>query len=278
MANLSKPRKVYNFVLVDRELAAKGGVSAFCSYTDREGVFGSDMKPPSPGTAVMYVTSRTTTKDGNVVDVGKWFKLDQNLYNFMVRDGETDIYGRSQYEFLANAPMCEGSPNGAYIGEGEDRIQTGVLFRLMNTDKDAKFALEIAQRKVDAEYSAMKLDEQTLVEMANQIGFYGEPGDQMRHKVYQWAGKRPIEYFEVLKSGDRAVRAIIRKALHEGIFKTKGTVIMWESTIIGSNEDDAVSMLLREKAMLEALQEKVDLKTNLVIKGKPGPKKVAVQQ
>lgn len=265
MSNLNKPRQVYNFVLADRDLAAKGGLHAFNSYTDREGKFGP------PGNTVMYVTGR----DDKGRDIGKYFKLDQNFYNFTVREGEKDVYGKSQFEFLAYAPQCEGSPNGHYIGEGEDRIQVGVLYKLMNTDKDAKIAIETAKRKADAEASSLSIDDETLTEIAAHIGQFGEPGDFMRHKVYQWAGKRPLEYFEVLKSGDRAIRAIIRKALQDGIFKTKGTVIMWESTVIGSNEDDAVAMLLREKAMLEALQEKVDLKTDLKIKGKPGPKKVA---
>jgi hypothetical protein len=263
MSNLSKPRKVYNFVLADRELASKGGLSAWNSYTDREGIFGP------PGNAVMYVTGR----DDKGRDIGKYFKLDQNYYNFTVREGEKDVYGKSQFEFLSNAPMCEGSPNGTYLGEGEDRIQIGVLFKLMNTDKDAKIAVETAKRKVDAESSAMNLDDETLTEIAAHIGCFGEPGDLMRHTVYQWAGRRPLEYFTVLKSGDRAVRAIIRKALQDGIFTKKGEIIMWASTVIGSNEDDAVGKLLREKEILEALQDKVDLKTGIQIKGKPGPKK-----
>lgn len=266
--NLNKPRKVYNFVLADRELAAKGGLSAFCSYTDTEGVFGN------PGSGVQYVTGR----DEKGRDIGKWFKMDQSHYNFMVREGEKDVYGKSQYDFLANAPMCEGSKNGTYTGEGDDRTQIGVLFKLMNTDRDAEIAMKAARRKVEAESSAMNVDDETLIELAAHIGYFDNPGELMRHRVYQWAGKKPEDYFSVLKSGDRAVRAIIRKSLQEGIFTQKGEVIMWASTVIGSNENDAVGFLLREKDIMDALQEKVQLGVNIVVKSKPGPKKIAAQQ
>lgn len=263
MAKQFNTSKFFNFVLVDRDLAAKGGEVAFNAYTDSEGAYTGEK-----GRAALYVTS----KDAQGRDKGKYFNLSQQHYNFSVREGEKDIYGRSQFDFLANYPGCAGSPNGTYIGEGEDRVQIGVLFKLMDTAGDAEIALETAERKTKAEASALEVDEETLQDLAAHIGVFGAPDKLMRHQVYQWAGKRPLDYFEVLNSGDRAIRAIVRKALQQNIFTKKGDVIQWSGTLIGSNEDDAVSKLMREKDVLEALQKKMGLSNEVKIKGKPGPK------
>lgn len=258
-----KPARFYNFVLADRNLAAKGGEVAFNSYTDFAGAYTG-----APGSPAMYVTS----KDGSGRDKGKYFNLSQTHYNFTVREGEKDIYGRSQFDFLANYPGCEGSPNGNYIGEGEDRQQIGVLFKLLDTAADAEIALETAERKTKAEASALEVDDETLKDLAAHLGYFGPADKKMRHQVYQWAGKRPIDYFEVLNSGDRAIRAIIRTAVQEGVFKKKESIVMWGSTVIGSTEDDAVSHLMRNKDVLDAVQKKMGLSNEVKIKSKPGPK------
>lgn len=268
MAKQFNSRRVFNFVLVDRELAVKGGLTAFRSYTDHAGALGD------PGRGVMYVTG----KDQDGRPLAKYFEMNHQHYNFTVREGDKDLNGISMFEFLSYAPQCAGSPNGTYIGEGEDRKQIGIVFKLMDTDKDAELALEAGIRKTKAEASALAVDEETLKDLAAHIGHFGEPGDLMRIKVYQWAGKRPVDYFEVLNSGDRALRAIVRKALEQKIFTRKGPMIMWESELIGSNEDEAVARLSREKAIVEALQNRLsELHTDIQIKGTPGPKKVAAK-
>jgi hypothetical protein len=263
MSKQFKPAKVYNFVLCDRELAAKGGQISFSSYTDMSGEYTGE-----PGRAAIYVTS----KDGQGRDKGKYFNLSQQHYNFVVREGEKDIYGRRQFDYLANHPNCKDSPNGTYLGEGDERIQIGIVFKLMDTEGDAEVALETAKRKARAESIALEIDDATLQDIAAHIGIFGEANDLMRHQVYQWAGRKPIDYFEVLNSGDRAIRAIVRKALQEGIFTKKGEVIQWSGTLIGSNEDDAVSKLMREKDVLQALEKKMGLSNEVKVKGKPGPK------
>ncbi len=263
MAKQFNASKYYNFVLADRELAARGGQYSFNSYTDTEGAYTG-----TPGSAAMYVTS----KDDRGRDQGKYFNLSQQHYVFRVREGEKDTYQRSQFEFLKNHPGCQDSPNGSYLGEGDDRIQLGIIFKLLDTEGDAKFALEIAKRKTQAEVSVFELDDETLKDMAAHIGEFGAATELMRTKVYQWAGTRPADYFEVLNSGERAIRAVVRKALSEGIFKKSGEIIKWEGTLIGGNEDDAVSNLMRQKDILEALQKKMGLSNEVKLRGKPGPK------
>jgi|GEM_PF-5907586 len=257
------PKKIHNFVLVDRNVSGSKEY-AFNSYTDTAGTYTSQ-----PGSVAMYVQS----KDDRGRDKGKYFNLNQSHSNFMVREGEKDIYGRSQFDFLANSPDCKDSPNGFYQGEGEDRVQVGVIFKLMDTAGDADVAIEASKRRAKAEMSALEVDDETLQDLAAHIGIFGEANNLMRHQVHQWASKRPLDYFEVLNSGDRAIRAIVRKAVSEGIFTKKGEIIMWGATVVGPTEDGAVSNLMRDgKDILEALEKKMDLSNKIELKGKPGPK------
>jgi hypothetical protein len=97
------------------------------------GVVGSKDNAPSVGKVVKYVTSRDGGKDK-----GKYFTWNESHRRFMVREGEKDVYGVTQYDFLKNAPECEGSPNGNYLPDG---TQIGVMYREMNEAKDAEVAL-----------------------------------------------------------------------------------------------------------------------------------------
>lgn len=279
--------KVYNFVLINRNVAAEGGRLSFRTYTDRVGVF------KNPGAAVFYDDGTMNINRGT--KAGKVFSLDQNHYNIQAREGQKDYKGLSMIDFLMNAGMCWGSPNGIYeYGDGgfvpdevltnlnrdeiETRLETGefrqsgVWFKLMNSDKDAEIALEAAELKNKAESSVLAIDDKTLEEIAALIGVYGPAGKLMKKKVLDFASKRPADYLKILNAGDRAVRAIVRKSLADGTFTTRGSIIMWEETVIGPNEDEAVSKLMSDKAMLEALQDKAELNTDVKIKGKPGPK------
>ncbi len=277
--------KVHNFVLVDRTLSAEGGRFTFRNYTDKVGVF------KNPGAVVFYDDGTMNTFKGT--KAGKAFTLDQNHYNIQAREGQADYKGLQLIDFLMNAGMCWGSPNGSYEysdggfvpdheiakltrAELETRLETGeykqfgVKFKLMNSDKDAEIALDAAELKNKSEASALGVDEDTLTEIAAIIGIYGDPGKLMRKKVFDYASKRPADYFKLLNSGDRAVRAIIRKSLNDGVFTKRGPVIYWEETVIGSNEDEAVSRLLSDKSMLEALQTKSELNTDVKVQKKRG--------
>lgn len=258
------PAKIHNFVCVDRDMVREAGSFSFNSYTDHAGALGN------PGTRVIYFEGQLL----NNRKVGKYFKIDQSHYNIQAREGQTDYEGIKLVEFLANSPFCEGSPNGDYRIDPEtgEQKQFGVKFKILNSAADAKIAVDAKKQRVGAEASALGVDEETLTELAAHLGVFGEADELMRNKVSDWASKRPKEYFEVLNSGDRAVRAVVRKALEEGIFKQKGEVIYWDNTLIGASEDIAVATLLQEKDMLSALKEKMSLVTDVKIQAKRGPK------
>lgn len=266
---MKKPFNSHNltyFVLtgIGLEKINRGGTHSMCSYVDYAGVFGS------PGSTVRYVTSR----DDRGKDRGKYFTWSESHRRFVVREGERDINGITQYEFLKNAPECEGSPNGSYSPDG---TQTGIIYREMNTAKDAEVALEADQSRIKAQASALELDQAVLSEVAAHIGVFAGKDDPnsliMRVRVVDWAGKNPNDYFAVLNSGDREIRAVLRKAIADGVLTVKGELIMWESTTIGANENAAVSHLMTDPAMYSALKEKIDFKSVTPVR-KPGrPKK-----
>lgn len=242
-------------------IPALGSIS-FRDYTDKAGVFGNT------GVAVQYVIS----KDDRGRDRGKFFTLNQQNNALKVNDTDTDVHGKSMYDFIANHPWCEGSPNGDYVkDENGDLMQLNVKYRLMDSEADAEVALEAATRKAKAQISASEIDERTLSEVAAVgIGVRGAPDKLMRHKVVDWAGRRPVDYFEVLNAEDRPLRALIRNGISTNILQEKGTLIYWGNQILGSSEDLAVKYLLENKDALDALKEAIGFKTTIEEPKKPG--------
>lgn len=228
------------------------GSLTFREYNDKAGVFGTT------GAPVQYVQS----KDERGRDKGKFFTISQRHNAIMCNETDKDIYGKRMFDFIANSPFCEGSKNGVYAPDGKGgQVQLNVVYRLMNNEADAEVQLEAEVRRSKAQLSAAELDEQTLVEVATiGLGRTGAPDKLMRQAVVAWAGKRPQDYFDVLESGDRQIRALIRKAVADGIFIKKGELIYWESTLIGTDEDAALGKLLDDEDLLSALKEKVDLR------------------
>lgn len=273
---------IYDFVVADRELVASGGTYSFRNYTDRLGVFGN------PG-AVVYFDDGTKDQRGR--PVGKAFSIGQSHYKLQAREGQKDYNELPLSEYFLNAPFCEGSPNGDYIDdEGNPvppeelkdreknlrRIRSGeikqlsVKIKLLEDEKDAEVALETGLKRVEAQMSVGQIDEETLSQIAALIGVFGPADKIMRYKVYEFAGKRPIDYFRHLNSGDRAVRALIRKGISDGVLKQKGSVIFWEETILGNDENSAVAALIADPKVQEALAAKVDFKMQKKAKTKNG--------
>lgn len=256
------------FVLVGEGLAkvGSGGSHSFRGYTDHANAHGR-----GSGAYIQYVTSKN--EQGR--DVGKFFTFDESRRRFQVRETEQDVNQISQYDFLRFAPDCEGSPNGSYVSIDGVEVQSGIMYRELNTAKDATAALEAESRRAEAQSSVLKLDPQTLLELGAFIGAFGEADNVMKLKVLDWAGKRPVDYFNLLNAGDRALRALVRKSLADGIFVKKGEIIYWADTMIGASEDLAITTLAQNPQMFNALSGKVELGTDAKIpqtKKRPGRK------
>jgi hypothetical protein len=220
-------------------------------YTDSMGVLGR------PGEYVRYVT--TKTKDGK--EIGKRFRFDLSFRRLMTRENDRDVTGLSQFAWLKNYPQCEGSPYGEYV-ENDDgtRTQVGVWFRELNDARDAEVALQADESRINAQATALGLDEETLEEVGAILGHFGDPDKLMRLRVVEYAGKKPRHFEEILKAGDRGIRATVKKALADGVFKQKGTMIYWNSTVVGADEESAVATLVKDNEMLNAVREALGLK------------------
>src|SRR5690606_427619 len=242
---MAKYFKTYDFV-ADRNMVAANKSFSFRSYTDRVGVFGN------PGSGVIY-NDGSRSPSGTII--GKSFSLNQSHYKLQAREGQTDAENKTLYDFLRSAPFCYGSPNGTYVdSEGhflpdvkisspreldkvwEDNLkklrsgeikQTDWKYKLLDTEADALVALETGLKRAEAQLSVGQLDEQTLREIAAMIGVFGKSEKMTRLDVYEWAGKKPLDYFKQLNSGDRPIRSVIRLAIEQGVLVTKGTVIYW---------------------------------------------------
>lgn len=236
------------------------GSISFRAYVDRTGVFGTT------GREVQYVISR----DDKGRPKGKWFTLSQSHNAFKVNDTDCDTEGKSMYDFIANHPWCEGSPNGDYREVDGKIVQVNVRYRLMDSEADAERALEAGQKRAKAQNSVLELDEQTLLEVATIGTGYRGSEKMMRHKVFEWAGIKPDDYLEALNSGDRAYRALIRRGINDKVLTLKGEIIYWEATVLGANEDIAVQALLQDKTLFEALKEKIKIEFSEPEKKKAG--------
>jgi len=273
---------VYDFVVADRSLVASGKSFSFRAYTDRMGMF------KNPGARVIYDDGTKDTRTGH--PIGKPFSIGQSHYKLQAREGQEDYSQKSLYEFFLYTPFTEGSPNGDYfdkdgnpvppreLGNRDKNIaklrdgewtQLNVKLKLLDSEKDAELALETGLKRAEAQISAGQIDEETLSQIAAMIGEFGESEKSMRLKVYEFAGKRPIDYFNYLGAGDRAVRALIRKGLADNVLTQKGSVIFWEQTILGNDENSAVATLIGDEKIKNALTEKVNFKFQKTTKPKP---------
>ena len=262
----------YEFVVTDRTMIAEGGSYSFRNYTDIAGVFGN------PGAVVLFDDG---SKDSRGNPIGKPFSISQSHYKLLARDGQKDYKGLLLSEYFLNAPFCEGSPNGVYtnqdgvtvspddLGKRKEILvklrdgelsQHNVKIKLMETERDAEIALDAGLKRAEAQMSVGQIDDETLSEISALFGVFGKPDKMMRQKLFEIAGKRPIDYFKHMNSGDRSVRALIRKGLADGVLKQKGPVIFWEETLLGSDEDSSVATLIADPKILEALSNKVGLK------------------
>jgi hypothetical protein len=253
------------FFVLDGNVAARNGSVSFRTYTDTTGALAklypqlAEKGVLGVGVGVQYIEG----KDDKGQPRGKFFELSQSHRTFVVRNGQRDINGISMYDFLKNSPFCADSPN---LTAGRP------LFKELNSAQDAQIAIDAGRNRVKATAKVYELidtnDEQAISELAAYIGVYDEPFEIAGHRVAEWAEKRPDDFFEIFNSADRAIRALIRKAIQDGVLRLKGSVIHWEDTIIGSDEDRAVQTLLSNKGMADALKERFETKAGMKAEAK----------
>jgi hypothetical protein len=169
-----------------------------------------------------------------------------------------DSQGNSIVEFLRNHPECKGSPNGIYIKDeqGND-IQVNVFFKEMDTESDAQKAIDAKTKRLKAENLAANVSDEEVLDLAIMLGSFETKPLMARHYVMEIAGNKPLIFLEAYDNPQRKSLALIKKGIAKGILTVNGTVVVWNKTVLGEDENGAAAYIAKEKKAYDALENAV---------------------
>jgi hypothetical protein len=180
----------------------------------------------------------------------KWrFNYDSQR-QIRVHKEETDINGQSAIEFLRNSPECLGGPNGHMV----NGTQVLAYFKEVNEGKDAAIALESREISLRAQTHAIGLKGQELIDIGAVIGLFDKDEEKLRLRVLDYASNYPTKFLELVEDPSKKVKALVKKAINSQVFSKDGKQIKWETKMIGADEDDAVSNLLKDEKLRKAIE------------------------
>jgi hypothetical protein len=207
-----------------------------------------------------YKDVRSGKEQGYIIGYDKFNQpiLESWIFDFgnrrivRVHPEETDKEGKKAVDFLRNAPECAGSPNGYYV----DGQQIGVYFKEINEAKDAVIAVSAREKVIKAQSEALKLSGQDLEDMAAIIGVFDEQkrDEIYTHRVLDYAANFPDKFFEYLNDPSRKILSLVRKALNAGVFVKDGKLIKWEDRLVGADESEAVSNILKDDKLRKGIE------------------------
>lgn len=179
-------------------------------------------------------------------------------FNFSKRDramrvpkNQKDIFGKSVVEFLRESPDCKGSVLNNKRGNGV------WLYKELNEEADAQVALDVKFARIEAENKAIALEGEDLRAVAIMLGEFSGNEVMQQHRVLDYAGSDPIGFLEVIESPDFKLKALIRKGIQVGTLKQVGELITWGDATIGANEAEAVSRLMSDEELHDAVNKAV---------------------
>ncbi len=167
-----------------------------------------------------------------------------------VHKEEKDINGQSAIEFLRNSPECMDSPN-AHMVNG---TQVLAYFKELNQAKDAALALESRELAIKAQSMALNMKGVTLIDFAAIIGVFSPDEETLRLRVLDFASNYPKKFLEMVDDPSQKAKALLKKAINASVFSLDGKQIKWEGKLIGADEDDAVSNLLKDDKLRKAIE------------------------
>lgn len=220
------------------------GHYTFSTYTDAE-----------TGELVGYVIGRD--KNGQPLYKNWEFNADSRN-QVRVRENEKDKEGKLAIDFLRRHPECGNSPNGHYLGDGEDKKQLLVYFTEINEEKTANDAVSARKLVIDAQNAALALKGKDLDEMAAVIGIFTDKESLKVHRVLDYSSNYPQKFLELLNDPKRKVLATLRKGVNSGVLVQDGRMIKWEGKLVGADEDDAVSNLLSDDKLRKAIELNIE--------------------
>lgn len=199
------------------------------------------------GNTVGYIVGKDN--HGNPI-YKKWSFNYDSMRQIRVHKDEKDLTGRSAIEFLRNSPECLGSKNGHIVNES----QVLVYFKELNEEKDASDAVATRKLVIDAQKAALDLKGQDLIDFAAIIGIFNVGEEIMTHRVLDYASNFPNKMLDFVNDPSRKVKALIKRALNSQVFSLDGRQIKWEGKLIGADEDEAVSTLLKDEKLKKAVE------------------------
>ena len=221
----------------------------FSGYTDRE------------TGEIKYIYKGRKDKHGN--EVPHTFRFDRAHRTIRVHKDAKDIQGTNIADFLRNYPECGDAKNGDYTtGAGGKKVQIGVRYVEIKEAKDAITAIEAKTVKITAENTALNLTGTDLREVAILCKVADDDEGIMKHRLLDYAGAYPVTFMEFYESSERKAKALLIRAVDSGEVSIKGTIYKWGTINLGSNEDLAVSKLINDEEITEALEEALKVKGN----------------
>jgi len=182
----------------------------------------------------------------------KWKFNNDSMRIIRVHKNEQDLDKNSAADFLRHSPECKDSVSGSYVGEENQQVL--VYFKEMNDKKDAVDAVDTRRVVIKAQSAALDLKGADLEEMANIIGIFGKSEEIMTHRVLDFASNSPQMMLDFINDPSRKVKALIKRSLNAGVFAMDGKQVKWEGKIIGADEDEAVSNLLKDDKLRKAIE------------------------
>jgi hypothetical protein len=216
------------------------GTVSFRNYTDNEGntycafqTLGQTFNDHKPFWITFSVRERT-------------YRASKGREIFVSKNGDLPEKVRL-VEYLANSPWTEGSPNL----RGEPTIKR------FDEVKDAKTGVDRRKRRLEAGNIALNLSAEQMTQMAQLIGVFSDDKTVQMNRVLEFADQDPETFMEFYGSADREAKALVKKGLKTGVLKTKGKMVMWDKDMVGADEAEAISNLMKDKEKFDAIKKNV---------------------
>lgn len=191
--------------------------------------------------------------DRNRMPVLKNWEFDNGTKRqIRVHKDEKDKEGQLAVEFLRESPECYQSENGKYLPDTGKQV--AFLFREVNEGADATNAVATRSKVILAQSKALELKGEALKEFAEIIGVFVENDAVRQHRVLDFASNFPDRFNALMDDPARPIKALIKKAINDNIFKVNGKMILWEGKQIGADEDDAVATLQKDDKLMSAIK------------------------
>jgi hypothetical protein len=189
--------------------------------------------------------------------VPRYFKFSKKERTIRIPKKQQDSRGNNVADFLRNHPECKGSVNNT--GQA-------IWFKEINEDKDSGLAVEAKKARIEAENVAVSLKGQDLVDVAALCGLFNSKPNAMMHRVLEVAGNDPEAFMDIINDPAIKTKSLLRRGIRLELIKQKGTLLVWENTTLGVDENDAVRNLLSDAILYNAVEALIDGKKEKTIK------------